>query len=254
MYNNAVYSDVTVIFNCKEFYLQLEYIIKYSEYFECISKKNYKEQNIINITWMSINKAKINPLYFDNIMKLLYNHKENMDIEDVSLYINNNELTELLEYYKLMDYFKINNEILNIVKKMIFNLFINIGYTEFKTHSYVNNQRAMLRKLSYPYDSSCTSYSAYLSGSIDIKSEICENSIGSELVKIYEVDDNFTIRYANYMLRIFGDRDIRFKRKIFGICNYDFNDINIIEKEYNMLALGSLVFNMDYLNTKINSN
>jgi hypothetical protein len=32
------------------------------------------------------------------------------------------------------------------------------------------------------------------------------------------------------MLIIFGDRDIKFKRKIFGMCNCKFNDINIIEK------------------------
>ena len=88
----------------------------------------------------------------------------------------------------------------------------------------------------------------------ELKPNMNPNTIGHELIKTYNIVDNISTGYINYMLKIFNDKNIAFERKILGIGNYQLNDVNMIDEKYRLLALGSLVFNMNFLNTKISDN
>ena len=231
MYNNKTYSDITVVFNDKEFYLQLEYIKQYSNYFDCVAKKQFKEQSSVSIAWTDIDGKLIDPSYFDNIMKILYDYKDDIRKHTMSSHMND-DLVKLLDYHNLMDYLKIDTRVCHCVKYLIKHQINSVSRTEFKSHTY-------------------TIWNSHMYKNTTPQSVFVRGTIGSELIKLYNKNNSITINHINYMLNLFDDKNLAFKRKIIGIGNYNLDDVNILEEKYRMLALGSLVFDMDFLNTQI---
>ena len=244
---NGKYSDICIIFNGEKIHSHMGLLKDVSKYFAVVSKGNFKEKNTIEITMKQINGETMDSELFKIWIKNLY-----METFDLT-YFKDKSLVDIIEFYRMMDYFQYNAIEKYDLNKLIEEKINNTKPIGNMHDDMLENYKTMWHKKHNPlfYKNPVGKLCDIVTHNIHIESRRyygdyynhkynVDNYSYKELdepTKIglgeicYEYDEKITYEYTTCLLKIFKE-DEEMKKKILGISNIKEEDIEKYEKKY----------------------
>jgi len=245
---NGAYSDITVIFNKKEYKLHILLLAEISEYFNCVYKNTFKDKNLIEINFEQIDGKLLDNKYFDIWINSIY-----QNVFDASDIIIQSSFIDIIEFHRLLDYFKHIDiekyDLRDIIKKKLDDIksikndmdeFVN-DYTNKTILKYIGRTCGNMKYNTPGFQSSCIctgtigvrcSYSCALTKYYDKIKLPSELELGTNF---YKIDEKITCEYVKFLFKLVDD-DI-YKEKIIGISNIQLKDISEFDVKFHKLIL-----------------
>ncbi len=237
---SGAYSDLTLIFNGKEYKLHSVLLGKVSKYFKCINKNIFREKDKIELNFKQIDNELLDTKYLDCFIENIYDGKFDTTIFESS------SIIDIIEYYRLLDYlqfegtadYKLDNLITNKLDKCI------PKYNDMDEMFKIYCEKYNINKICNVYYQSSFS-PQYCQDPIIMK--ICcsrGHSIITNLqepsyfglgVNFYETDNKITYNYVEYLFQMISDE--KYRNIILGISNLDLNDIDKFDAKYHKYIL-----------------
>lgn len=219
------YSDFTVIFNDKIFQVHIDILADHFEYFESLSKQNFKETNQSNIRFKKLNGDPIDPIYFEYLRNIVYDMRiydhifENISITDM---IDFHNLTDYLGCKKKVSCFRLSKNIgKNTKLQDIFNSHhYNISYYIFdKICDKIDNQQSDIMSLD------CIKHFNFVS---EKRQRLNNNMYKKIYIEHFDINTSITCQYTVYILSLLDENNSTFEntvRNIIGITSFELPDL-----------------------------